>query len=88
MKRGRKTAADRLPSPADLRAPWQIANAARCGCRGQDDMCPCQNDPDAFKPRLSADTMRALLTEGAADMSTPARLAWKDKVRAALASKP
>jgi hypothetical protein len=47
----------------DLRAPWQIENAARCGCRGADDMCPCQNDPDAFKPRLSTDDLRALLRE-------------------------
>ena len=32
---------------------WQIDNAARCGCRGADDMCPCQNDPDLFKPKVA-----------------------------------
>jgi hypothetical protein len=30
--------------PEDLREPWQIAQAAACGCRGLDDMCPCQNE--------------------------------------------
>jgi len=35
----------RKPSPPakDIRAPWQIAQAAFCGCRGTDDMCACQN---------------------------------------------
>lgn len=27
----------------DAREPWQIAQGAACGCRGADDMCPCQN---------------------------------------------
>lgn len=25
------------------REPWQIEQGARCGCRGSDDMCCCQN---------------------------------------------
>lgn len=33
----------RPPSP-DLRQGWQIEQGARCGCRGVDDMCPCQNE--------------------------------------------
>lgn len=46
MKRGRKTQAELAAlakRPADLRQPWQIEQAARCGCRGSDDLCPCQN---------------------------------------------
>lgn len=31
---------------------WKAANADRCPCRGVDDMCPCQNDPELFS-RLS-----------------------------------
>lgn len=46
-----------LPTPKDLREPWQIANAAKCGCGGADDMCPCQNDPDHFKPKPSRDDL-------------------------------
>lgn len=30
-----------------LSADEQKAQAARCGCRGSDDYCPCQNVPDA-----------------------------------------
>lgn len=33
------------------RSEWQEENAERCGCRGSDDYCPCQNDPDHFKPK-------------------------------------
>lgn len=29
----------------------QKAQGARCGCRGADDMCPCQNVPDATTRR-------------------------------------
>jgi hypothetical protein len=25
------------------REPWQIEQGARCGCKGTDDMCSCQN---------------------------------------------
>lgn len=32
----------RPPAP-DLRADWQKEQGARCGCKGTDDMCPCQN---------------------------------------------
>lgn len=32
------------PSAPDLRQPWQIAQGVICGCRGTDDMCPCQNE--------------------------------------------
>jgi hypothetical protein len=41
----------RKPRPAapDLRQPWQIAQAARCACRGSDDLCPCQNAEEPWK---------------------------------------
>ena len=28
---------------------WQVENAKKCPCRGADDYCVCQNDPDCFK---------------------------------------
>lgn len=31
-----------MTSPA-LKEQWQIDQARACGCRGTDDMCPCQN---------------------------------------------
>lgn len=46
----RGVAAGRLNQRANeacLSAAEQKAQAARCGCRGADDMCPCQNVPDA-----------------------------------------
>jgi hypothetical protein len=36
------------PSP-DNRQPWQTAQAARCGCRGTDDLCACQNEEAPWK---------------------------------------
>jgi len=35
----------RKPSPPvpETRSKWQIEQGARCGCRGSDDYCPCQN---------------------------------------------
>jgi hypothetical protein len=48
MKRGRQSKAERAAiaamRPADLREPWQITQGKACGCGGQDDMCPCQNE--------------------------------------------
>lgn len=47
MKRGRKSAAELAALAArqpDLRSPWQIDQAARCGCKGTNDMCACQNE--------------------------------------------
>lgn len=26
-----------------MREQWQIDQGARCGCKGSDEMCPCQN---------------------------------------------
>jgi hypothetical protein len=45
----------RKPRPAkpDPRPAWMIEQAARCGCRGTDDMCPCQNENPW--PRASVD---------------------------------
>ncbi len=62
MKRGRKTAADRLPPPApDRRQEWQIAQGKECACGGADDMCRCQNEP---KPWVSEmETLRARVVE-------------------------
>lgn len=39
------------------RSDWQEQNAKRCGCRGSDDYCPCQNDPDHFKPKSLEDQL-------------------------------
>jgi hypothetical protein len=37
----------RPPAGEDyLTSAEQKAQAARCGCRGSDDYCPCQNRPD------------------------------------------
>lgn len=33
------------------RSEWQEENAKRCGCRGSDDYCPCQNDEFHFRPK-------------------------------------
>ncbi len=33
----------RTPPIADTRSDWQKEQGARCGCRGSDEMCPCQN---------------------------------------------
>ena len=32
---------------AGLTRQEQVGQAARCSCHGTDDMCPCQNRPDA-----------------------------------------
>lgn len=40
----------RPPAP-DPRPPWQIEQGRRCGCKGTDDMCPCQNETPW--PRIS-----------------------------------
>lgn len=40
-----------------MRSDWQIANAQKCGCRGSDDYCACQNDPDHFKPKSLDDQL-------------------------------
>jgi len=37
-------------APADLREPWQIEQAKACGCRGTDDLCPCQNESPWPRP--------------------------------------
>lgn len=34
----------------------QKAQGARCGCRGADDLCVCQNAPDAETRRLRAES--------------------------------
>ncbi len=36
----------RPPPNIDLLAPWQRDQGARCGCRGTDEFCPCQNVED------------------------------------------
>lgn len=38
MRRERHTPA------AEMRSQWQLAQAARCGCRGSDELCGCQNE--------------------------------------------
>lgn len=37
-----------------LTSAEQKAQGARCGCRGADDLCPCQNVPDATTRRERA----------------------------------
>lgn len=38
------------PPFVDRRQSWQIAQGNACGCRGQDDMCPCQNESPWPRP--------------------------------------
>ena len=87
--------------PRDLREPWQIANAAKCGCKGSDDMCPCQNDPARFamdvfvtaaelrdQSRAELTTLRAKLK--AAEGAIETAVAWDalhDGLPAAVATK-
>jgi len=35
--------------PAELPEGWQAAQAARCGCRGTDDLCACLNEYNPAK---------------------------------------
>lgn len=35
-----------IAAPAGLTQDEQKAQAQRCGCKGSDDYCPCQNAPD------------------------------------------
>ena len=42
----------------------QKAQAERCGCRGIDDYCPCQNSPDSATLRLRAAVQAAVDTGG------------------------
>lgn len=45
MKRGRKPKGYGVFAPIpDRREAWQIEQGARCGCRGVDDLCACQNE--------------------------------------------
>lgn len=47
------------PSRPDPRPSWMIDQGLRCGCRGTDDMCLCQNENPW--PRLApvdTDTLR------------------------------
>jgi hypothetical protein len=69
MKRGRKSRAELAAlgqRPADLREPWQIEQAARCGCKGTDDLCPCQNENPWPRPfidwKTRAEAAEAQLT--------------------------
>jgi hypothetical protein len=43
----------RPPAP-DMRQPWQIEQAARCGCRGTDDLCACQNEQAPWRYGMGA----------------------------------
>jgi hypothetical protein len=56
--RNRARAALEAAAAADacLSDAEQKAQAARCGCKGSDDYCPCQNaaDRETIKARLSA----------------------------------
>lgn len=46
--------------PPDPREAWQIAQGARCPCRGHDEMCPCQNA--RFRPTSSEENPRGTAT--------------------------
>jgi hypothetical protein len=55
---------DRQERARDPRQPWQIDQGRACGCRGTDDMCPCQNDngrehPGAKIGRENREAIRA-----------------------------
>lgn len=38
-----------IPPRVDHRQPWQIEQGNRCGCRGSDDLCACQNAVEPWK---------------------------------------
>lgn len=61
----------RKPQPAapDPRAPWQIEQGARCGCRGTDDLCACQNETPWPRPAIDWQA-RALAAEELAETLT------------------
>lgn len=42
-----------IPPPIDRRAGWQIDQGERCGCRGHDDLCACQNEEAPWKYGLA-----------------------------------
>lgn len=48
-KVGRPTKQPPRATLRDTRASWQKAQGAVCGCRGSDDLCPCQNAPEPWK---------------------------------------
>ena len=41
------------------REEWQIEKGNRCGCKGSDDWCGCQNNAPILKPRIMPDEMVA-----------------------------
>ena len=48
-KVGRPKKQPPMPLPVDRREDWQKEQAARCGCGGCDDYCPCQNAREPWK---------------------------------------
>jgi hypothetical protein len=55
-REGLLVAAKPSEAPAGLTPAEQKTQGARCGCKGTDDMCPCQNTPDrqTIKDRSNA----------------------------------
>ena len=43
-----------LPAKPDPRPEWMVQQGNRCGCKGTDDMCPCQNE-DQSQPQSRRD---------------------------------
>ena len=43
----------------EQREDWQIDQGKRCGCRGHDDWCSCQNNMPSADPRKMPDEIYA-----------------------------
>lgn len=59
-------------------ALWQISNAARCGCAGSDDLCPCQNDPDLFN-RSTSERETSMTTDTETQAPRPIAIVVADR---------
>ena len=46
-----------------MREQWQIDQGNRCGCKGSDEMCPCQNVDPEMRENLRKTSPRVLIPE-------------------------
>ena len=63
----RRVISDR-PHPTRALADWQIDQGRKCGCRGTDDMCPCQNEYPWPKPLVSIEEIEDLIADAMSDV--------------------
>lgn len=55
-----------------MREQWQIDQGAKCGCKGTDEYCPCQNvSPDQrIKLQMQTDDLQARAENAEADLKS------------------